>query len=160
MRTALITSTRHARHTETGEGHMGRPAAAHTRYACIRHRLHNNPRVGRVGPNTTAPHKQAKRFAAWYADLTFNKLNPRWCFKGGGMDRGVYKAHGETLRMVTFRIILAMKAGYYTYMSAFLLDCSNAFQSTRTDGESDCQPDLYCWPAPGFEKRENGRFNG
>jgi len=88
-----------------------------------------------------------------HADLTFNKLNPRWCLKGGGMDRSVYKAHGETLRMVTFRIILACKAGYWDFFAEFLLDCSNAFQSTRTDGKDSHEPDLYCWPAPGFERR-------
>ena len=32
-------------------------------------------------------------------------------------------------------------------------ECSNAFQSTRTDTSDANEPELYCWPAPGFEKR-------
>ena len=28
-----------------------------------------------------------------HSDLTFNKLNPRWCLKGGTMDRSLYQAH-------------------------------------------------------------------
>ena len=93
------------------------------------------------------------------SDLTFSKLNPRWCVKGGGMDRDVYKSHAETLRMSSFRIICAIKAGYYMALCAALADCSNAFQSTRTDGEysSESTPEFYCWPAPGFERRtDNG----
>ena len=88
-----------------------------------------------------------------HADSTFHKLNPRWCLKGGSMDRGIYKSHGETLRITTMRIILAVKAGYWRFFATFLLDCSNAFQSTRTDGPGSLEPLLYCWPAPGFEKR-------
>ena len=87
------------------------------------------------------------------SDLTFNKLNPRWCFKGGSMDRGVYKSFTETMRISTFRIILAVKAGHYAVMCVFLLDCSNAFQATRTDNDPDA-PLLFCWPAPGFERRD------
>ena len=87
----------------------------------------------------------------YFSDLTFNKLNPRWCFKGGSMDRDMYKAFTETLRMTSFRIIMALKAGYYKFFCCFLLDCSNAFQATRTDDDPD-QPLLYCWPAPGFER--------
>ena len=86
------------------------------------------------------------------SDSTFNKLNPRWCLKGGTMDRDLFKSHAETLRMATFRTLLAIKGGYYLALCAFLLDCSDAFQSTRTD-DSDDQPPLYCWPAPGFEQR-------
>ena len=88
-------------------------------------------------------------------DLTFSKLNPRWCVKGGGMDRDMYKSHAETLRMSSYRIIAAIKAGYYKALCAALADCSNAFQSTRTDGEfkSENTPKFYCWPAPGFERR-------
>ena len=26
------------------------------------------------------------------SDLKFKKLNPRWCFKGGSMDRSIYKS--------------------------------------------------------------------
>ena len=90
------------------------------------------------------------------SDLSFNKLNPRWCLKGGTMDRGIYKSHAETLRSVSYRVIAAIKSGYWEAFAAFLLDCSNAFQSTRTDtaaSNGETQPDLYCWPGPGFEKR-------
>ena len=85
------------------------------------------------------------------SDLTFRKLNPRWCFKGGRMDRSVYKAHAETLRAVTFKIIISLKAGYWIYFCTFLIDCSNAFQATRTDDDPNAVK-LYCWPAPGFTK--------
>ena len=92
-----------------------------------------------------------------HSDLTFNKLSPRWCLKGGTMDRDIYKSHQETLRITTFRIILALKAGYWDAFSPFLLDCSNAFQNTRTDGDfSGTSPTIYCNPAPGFEREVDG----
>ena len=70
------------------------------------------------------------------------------------MDRDVFKSHAETLRMSSFRIILAIKGGYWKAFSDILVDCSDAFQSTRTDGAfTGTSPDIYCWPAPGFEKR-------
>ena len=64
------------------------------------------------------------------------------------MDREIYKSHAETLRITMFRILLAIKAGYYIYFAGFLADCSDAFQTTRTDGDN-ALPDFYCWPAPG-----------
>ena len=86
--------------------------------------------------------------------LKFSKLNPRWCLKGGTMDRDKFKAHAETLRITSYRIILACKGGYWEAFCEFLLDCSDAFQSTRTDDVPvDQQVPLYCWPAPGFERR-------
>jgi hypothetical protein len=96
--------------------------------------------------------------------LVFKKLNPRWCLKGGTMDRDLYKAHAETLRFATYRTVLSLKGGYWLAFCDFLLDCSDAFQTTRTDGigkESGGQLEkstpLFCWPAPGFERRtENG----
>ena len=91
------------------------------------------------------------------SDLTFKKLSPRWCLKGGTMDRGIYRSHQETLRVATFRIILALKAGYWHAFADFLLDCSNAFQNTRTDGVFEgTSPTIYCNPAPGFEKTVDG----
>ena len=89
------------------------------------------------------------------SDSTFDKLNPRWCVKGGSMDRDLYKAFAETMRMPTFKLILALKAGYYSMFCAFLIDCSNAFQTTRTDQTADGEtplPDFYVWPAPGFDR--------
>ena len=86
--------------------------------------------------------------------LKFLKLNPRWCLKGGTMDREKFKSHQETLRMTSYRIILALKGGYWHAFCDFLLDCSDAFQSTRTDGAGcENQAPLYCFPAPGFEHR-------
>ena len=71
------------------------------------------------------------------------------------MDRDLYKAFAETMRMPTFKVLLAVKAGYYVMLYAFLIDCSNAFQTTRTDqpaaGEAP-MPYFYVWPAPGFDK--------
>ena len=91
------------------------------------------------------------------SDLTFKKLSVRWCLKGGTMDRDKFKAHQETLRVTTFRIILALKAGYWDAFCDFLIDCSNAFQNTRTDGDfSNVSPTLYCYPPSGFEKSVNG----
>ena len=92
------------------------------------------------------------------SDSTFDKLGPRWCVKGGTMDRDMYKAFAETLRVATFKVLLAIKAGYYIAMCPFLIDCSNAFQTTRTDqplpGEK-ALPDFYSWPAPGFERYDS-----
>ena len=86
--------------------------------------------------------------------LKFSKLNPRWCLKGGTMDRDKFKSHAETLRMSSYKIILACKGGYWDAFAEFLLDCSDAFQSTRTDGKaSEEHWPLYCFPAPGFERR-------
>ena len=77
--------------------------------------------------------------------LKFSKLNPRWCLKGGTMDREKFKAHAETLRVSTYRIILACKGGYWHAFCEFLLDCSDAFQSTRTDDVPVSeQTPLYC----------------
>ena len=39
--------------------------------------------------------------------LKFSKLNPRWCLQGGTMDRDKFKAHAETLRITSYRTILA-----------------------------------------------------
>ena len=73
------------------------------------------------------------------------------------MDRGVYRSHQETLRITTFRTILALKAGYWLAFADFLLDCSNAFQNTRTDGAFEgTSRTIYCQPAPGFEKSVDG----
>ena len=70
------------------------------------------------------------------------------------MDREKFKAHAETLRMSSYRIILACKGGYWDAFCEFLLDCSDAFQATRTDDVPiEEQVPLYCWPAPGFEQR-------
>ena len=88
-----------------------------------------------------------------HSDLTFNKLSPRWCLKGGTMDRNKFHSHQETLRVTTFRTILAIKAGYWDAFADFLIDCSNAFQNTRTDGDFEgTSPEMFCYPAPGFEK--------
>ena len=85
------------------------------------------------------------------SDTTFKKLNPRWCLKGTSMDRDVFKSHAETLRMSSFRIILAIKGGYWKAFCDILVDCSDAFQATRTDGAfAGTSPDIYCWSAPGL----------
>ena len=69
------------------------------------------------------------------------------------MDRSKFKAHAETLRMCSYRSILACKGGYWDAFCEFLLDCSDAFQSTRTDDvPAKDQVPLFCWPAPGFEQ--------
>ena len=71
------------------------------------------------------------------------------------MDRDLYKAHCEQLRMTSYRIIVAIKGGYWVALCDLLLDCSNAFQTTRTDDvPKDQQVPHYCWPAPGSERRD------
>ena len=51
--------------------------------------------------------------------LKFSKLNPRWCLKGGTMDRDKFKSHAETLRMSSYKIILACKGGYWDAFAEF-----------------------------------------
>ena len=65
------------------------------------------------------------------SDLTFNKLNPRWCLKGGTMDRDIYKSHAETLRSVSFRVIAAIKSGYWEAFVARLQQCVSSHQDGR-----------------------------
>ena len=51
------------------------------------------------------------------SDLTLNKLNPRWCIKGGTMDRDIYKSHAETLKITSYRILLALVFVYFSEQS-------------------------------------------
>jgi len=92
------------------------------------------------------------------AQRKFEKLNPRLCIVGTGMDREVYPSRAETLKMMSFKGILALKAAYYDYLCPFSFDLGNAFQSTRTDfdkstGEPLNMPPLYTYGVPGFEKK-------
>ena len=69
------------------------------------------------------------------------------------MNRSIYKSFAETMQMVSFRIILGIKAAYYRLLLTFEFDLSNAFQNTRTDRPGQEYPPIYCYQAPGFERR-------
>ena len=82
----------------------------------------------------------------------FDKLNPRWCFKGTNMDRDLYKSFSEMARMSSFKIILAIKGTYYKQLCAYYSDEKDAFQSTPAENEKGTLPECYCKQAPGFEE--------
>ena len=88
--------------------------------------------------------------------LIFDKLNPRWCLKGGGMDRDLYKSYAEMMRASSMNIIWALKAAFFDMLTEALLDCSDAFQATSTVHENGELPEgeneLYCRQAAGFVK--------
>ena len=88
--------------------------------------------------------------------LVFDKLSPRWCLKGGGMDRELYKSYAEMMRASSMNVIWALKASFYDLLAASLLDFSDAFQATSTVDESgelrEGESELYCRQAPGFVK--------
>ena len=86
-----------------------------------------------------------------------DRLNPRWCVKGTGMDRDLYKSYSEMMRMSTFQMIIGVGGMYYILLCRFTLDVNDAFQATRTDKPGEApQPPLYCRQAPGFEERGDG----
>ena len=82
--------------------------------------------------------------------LTFEKLNPRLCFKGGSMDRSIYRAFAEASPMWGFNGASALKAAYFKLLVIFELDLKNAFQATRQDRPGMNHPPLYSRQAPGF----------
>ena len=86
----------------------------------------------------------------------FDKLNPRWCVMGGGMDRALYKSWAEQARATSVNIMWGMKGLYYKKLAAGQFDMKNAFQSTRTvDKEGnllDGENEFYTRQAPGFVK--------
>jgi hypothetical protein len=90
------------------------------------------------------------------SDTTFQKLNPRWCVKGGTMDRSLYKSYSEMMRMSSLNIFWALKGLYYMLLAAGLFDMSDAFQDTPTvspDGELlEGEHEFYTRQAPGFVK--------
>ena len=90
------------------------------------------------------------------SERKLDRLNPRWCVKGTGMDRDMYKSFSEMMRMSTFQVIVAVGATYYALLCKFTLDVNDAFQATRTDKPGEKQPPLYCRQPPGFEQRGDG----
>jgi hypothetical protein len=94
--------------------------------------------------------------------LVFSKLNPRWCVKGGTMDRDVFKSYAEMMRSSSMNIGWGLKSAFYDQLIDALLDLSNAFQSTTTvdkDGNQlEGEPEFYTEQAPGFKKYgKNGK---
>ena len=87
---------------------------------------------------------------------TFQKLNPRWCVKGGSMDRSLYKAYAEMMRPTSVGIMWGLKANYYDKLAAGAFDLSDAFQGTSTvdaDGKlQDGESEFYTRQAAGFVK--------
>ena len=41
------------------------------------------------------------------------------------MDRALYKSHALTPKLMTSKILLGVKAGYYKHICSFLVDCSD-----------------------------------
>ena len=88
--------------------------------------------------------------------LVFQKLNPRWCIKGGNMDRDMYKSYAEMMRSTSMNIGWGLKGEFFKTLIDALLDLGNAFQSTRTvdkDGKQlKGEPEFYTEQPPGFKK--------
>ena len=61
----------------------------------------------------------------------FDKLNPRWCVKGYGMDKSIYVGFSEVCLTTSIKILACIRAAYPVKDYSF--DCGNAFQATRTD---------------------------
>ena len=83
----------------------------------------------------------------------FHKLGTRVCVVGTGMDREIYNAYSDVMRMSSLKTIAAIRGAYYTQLISFQADVSDAFQSTRIDGpeHKDMKP-IYVQQAKGFEK--------
>ena len=90
------------------------------------------------------------------AGLVFDKLNPRWCVKGGTMDRNIFKSYAEMMRHSSLNILWGIKSEFYTKLAEALFDLKDAFQSTGTVEESgelmDGEHEFYTDQAPGFKK--------
>ena len=86
---------------------------------------------------------------------TFDKLSVRVCAVGTGMDRDIYAAYSDVMRMSSLKIIIAIRAGYYALLVDFQGDLVDAFQTTRTDGsvpEIEDEEYIYIYLPKGFEK--------
>ena len=83
---------------------------------------------------------------------TFDKLNPRWCMMGGGMDRKRHESYAEVCRWTSVLIIIHIRCAYETV--SFSFDISNAFQNTfRHKAVEPGHPPptrMFCYQAPGF----------
>ena len=90
------------------------------------------------------------------AGLIFDKLNPRWCVKGGTMDRDMFKSYAEMMRHASLNVLLGIKAEFYHELADALIDLKDAFQSTGTvepSGElKEGEHEFYTEQAPGFKK--------
>ena len=88
--------------------------------------------------------------------LIFDKLNPRWCVKGGTMDRDLFKSYAEMMRLTSLNIMWGIKSEFYNELSSVLIDLKDAFQSTSTvepDGFlKEGERELYTEQAPGFKR--------
>ena len=83
----------------------------------------------------------------------FQKLNPRWCIVGTGMDRDIYDSFSDVMRWETLLLLVAIRANYKGVVD-FHFDVKDAFQATRTDtarsAEVQKRPPTFCYQAPGF----------
>ena len=88
--------------------------------------------------------------------LVFDKLNPRWCVKGGTMDRNLFKSFAEMMRPTSLNILWAIKSEFFDKVTALMIDLKDAFQSTATvnaDGKlKEGEREFYTRQAPGFKK--------
>ena len=91
-----------------------------------------------------------------YKGLIFDKLNPRWCVRGGSMDRDVFKSYAEMMRTTSLNILWGIAAEFYDELAKALMDLKDAFQSTATvdaDGNlKEGENELFTEQAPGFKK--------
>ena len=60
-------------------------------------------------------------------------MRPSWWHGSFNLHSRVYQSFAETMQMVSFRIILGIKAVYYRLLLEFESDLSNAFQKGGTD---------------------------
>ena len=85
----------------------------------------------------------------------FEKLNPRWCVKGYGMDKSTYVGFSEVCLTTSIKILACVFAPLTYALTDFLLiDCGNAFQATRTDDGTVQSEKLHCEQAPGFAVKD------
>ena len=88
--------------------------------------------------------------------LEFQKLNPRWCVRGGSMDRNLFKSYAEMMRTTSLNIIWGVKAAFYKQLTEAMIDLTDAFQSTSTVDENgkllEGEREFYTDQAPGFKK--------
>ena len=88
-------------------------------------------------------------------DGNLDKLGPRWCVKGGNMDRDIYQSFADVVKFTTVKVMACIRAAYAVI--DFQFDVTNAFQCTRTDEGSLAgklgRPDVYVRTAPGFPRK-------
>ena len=65
-------------------------------------------------------------------DAMVHGAPPRWCVKGGTMDRDIFKSYAEMMRQASLNILWGIKSEFYSKLAEALFDLKDAFQSTGT----------------------------